>query len=172
MGLDFHFKTWKWSQWLSLVGLFQVFIVFFSNPFAFAGGINFRLTLLMFGLLLLCLFNFLYVIGFYVGMEQKRYLIQMAIPYGLILADIIFFYLLNNAVTAMVVFYMSFLKLFLSVTIYNLTLVVCYNKIEFIYEDLSDLELYELGVTDIDPRKVDGGVSVLDRTNKSPISIK
>lgn len=172
MGLDFHFKTWKWSQWLSLVGLIQLFIVLFSSPFAFVAAINLRITLLMFGLLVLSLYNFLYVIGFYVGLEQKRYLIQMAIPYALIIADVLFFYFLRNAVTAMSVFYMSFLKVFLSVTVYNLTLVVCYNKIEFIYEDLSDLELYELGITDIDPRNVDGGVSVLDRTRKTPINSK
>lgn len=160
MGLDFHFKTWKWSQWLATLGLIQFLVMIFYNVYIYINGINFRITLLIFGILLLSLYDFLYIIGFFTDYEKKTLQIQLLIPFAAIAIDLLFFLMLKRAVRTLTVNYISFLILAVSYLFYAGTIYLCYNKVEFTYEDLSDMELFELGVIDEDPRLVKGGKSV------------
>lgn len=163
MGLDFNFKTWKWTQWLALVGLIQMIWGMFRLVYVYINPISFRITLLLFGTLLVGLYNFLYVIGFFVNQEEKPFLIRMAIPLALILVDMLFFYFLKNAIKTLAVYYLNFIIFALHYLVYCGTLYLCYKKVEFTYEDLSQLELFELGVINEDPRRVIDGKAVENR---------
>lgn len=157
MGLDFNFKTWIWPQWLALVGLIQLIYGLFSHVYVYIHPIGLRITLMLLASLVIALYNFLYVIGMFVDEEEKPLKIRMVIPFGLVLVDMLFFYFLKNAAKTIVINYLNFIFFALHYAVYCATLYLCYKKVEFTYENLSDTELYELGVIDENPDEINSG---------------
>lgn len=94
--MDTNVRKWHWTQWLVLVGFLYYIYHTFSNVYMLIGGINFRVTLMVFIGLLINIYNILNVFGLSVNYTLKQLLIPVVIPIGLLPLEMFLFYFLRK----------------------------------------------------------------------------
>lgn len=145
MGLDLKPKTWYWQQWLATIMFLLYLVVSFTTPYAFIIKLRFKVTLMTFIITVISVANYGLIVGAYVNLERKRYLIQLAAPPLLLIVELIFFVVLGNAVKVQI-YYAGYLKYMLFYGLMILSFIICQNGVEYTYEYLTEDETRELGI--------------------------